>query len=74
VERFLTAATDAGVVVADVVETATGGRTTDPAGVYVSEVAALRDALSRAAAARERAGDGEQISPSPDATVEGGDG
>jgi hypothetical protein len=75
VERFLTAATDAGVVVADVVETATGGRTTDPADVYVSEVAALRDALSRAAKAREDAsGVGEQISPTPDATVEGGDG
>ena len=81
VDRFLTAATDAGVVVADVVEAATQGRTKDPAEVYVSEVAALREAL---AAARDgestpgvlqgSGGEGEQASPSPSTATEGGDG
>jgi len=61
VNRFLTAATDAGVVVSEVVSAATQGRTEDPTQVFVSEVQALREAL-RAASQVSGAG-GEQYSP-----------
>lgn len=71
VNRFLTAATDAGVVVAEVVSAATQGRTDDPAEVFVNEVQALREALRAASNQSDRGvseksgGEGEQYSPSP---------
>jgi hypothetical protein len=51
VERFRAAAADAELTaaeIAEVVRTATGGRTDDPAEVYRGEVGALRDALTDA--------------------------
>ena len=60
--RFIKAATDAGVSVAETVIAATNGRTDDPAHVYVSEVQALRDALRRASEGTQpvsQSGEGE---------------
>lgn len=46
VDRFIKAATDAGVSVAEVVFEATNGRTSEPSEVFITEVQALRDALA----------------------------
>ena len=81
VDRFLAAAADSlltaeeiGAVVLD----ATGGRTIDPAAVYVSEVAALREALHRHSehdngVSQDPGAADDQIRPvSPDAVVSAG--